>query len=113
VTCVWPNNPAPRYGLPVVEYLTRDNLRARGWSEQLIRTVLDEPCGQMGNAYYYRLDRVTDAEQGERVKASFARAARRAAKTGSELRCPPPESGDGRPLLAVTMSQVMSRGLAV
>lgn len=110
-TCVWPCNPPPRHGVPVVEYLTRADLLARGWSEHLIRAVLGAPCGTRSNLNYYRLDRVTEAEKGERVRAGFARAARRAAAAGREAPRPPdPAAPDDRPLLAVTMSQVLSRG---
>lgn len=41
----WPKRPAPVFGKGVVEYLTRKDLVARGWSRKLIDQYLVEPDG--------------------------------------------------------------------
>jgi hypothetical protein len=106
-TCTWPDSPSPTIGQPVVEYLTRPELNARGWSDYLIRSALPEPCGLLGTSYYYRSDLVCQAEQTERVATVLARRAERARTEGIPLPVAP--APDTRPLV-VSMSQVVARG---
>lgn len=110
---VWPEDPAPRVGEPVTEYLTRKSLKARGWSLDQIREHLGASDGtrEVSSAYhgswfdsytrtrnYYRLDRVIAAERAGEVRAGLA------------LNQPRPAStSDARPL-ALTRRQLRRRG---
>ena len=82
----WPTQPAQVAGEPVVEYLTRVQLLARGWTKQLIGSLLAEPDGTRvrgrGFRRYYRLERVLQAEQTEEFRTEFAKTQRQRDEQG-------------------------------
>jgi hypothetical protein len=109
----WPTKPAQMAGEPVVEYLTRAQVLARGWAESTIIALLGEPDGTrpMGRGFrrYYRLDRVLQAEQAEEFRARSAELRRRRAARGLAPLVPPAPVAE-HPPLALQRSQLYERG---
>jgi hypothetical protein len=81
-TSEWPTDPAQVAGEPIIEYLTRPELIARGWPERRIWELFGGPDGTRYLSgyhvrYYYRLDRVLAAEQTEEVRSVIAEVRRK------------------------------------
>jgi hypothetical protein len=113
----WPTDPAPRIGEPIVGYVSGHELRALGWSPQLIQDHLGQPDGTRRDwrsrfsfitKRLYRLDRVLRVEQDDEFQAALAKVRRRrAARTGQEVVIPPRPA----PLpLALDVAQLKARG---
>src|SRR5262249_28301209 len=87
-TSEWPTDPEQVAGQPLVEYLTRRDLVARGWPRRSIWWLLGgEPDGtrRVGGAlirYDYRLDRVLAAELTQRGQSALA--GRRGKRDGAQ-----------------------------